>query len=134
MVNRDRVRTMTRLAIYEEGQGIQDDKMNGYFKNDYIVSHLVRSFVSGTIAFLLIVVMYCCYYYDTLLIRVFENRISGIVTTAITLYAAFMIFFLAVTFFVYRWRFNATRGRLNRYRRRLDHLKDSYDREDRQGR
>ena len=125
---------MTRLAIYEEGQGIQDDKMNGYFKNDYIVSHLVRSFVSGTIAFLLIVVMYCCYYYDTLLIRVFENRISGIVTTAITLYAAFMIFFLAVTFFVYRWRFNATRGRLNRYRRRLDHLKDSYDREDRQGR
>ena len=125
---------MTRLAIYEEGQGIQDDKMNGYFKNDYIVSHLVRSFVSGTIAFLLIVVMYCCYYYDTLLIRVFENRISGIVTTAVTLYAAFMIFFLAVTFFVYRWRFNATRGRLNRYRRRLDHLKDSYDREDRQGR
>ena len=134
MVNRDRVRTMTRLAIYEEGQGIQDDKMNGYFKNDYIVSHLVRSFVSGTIAFLLIVVMYCCYYYDTLLIRVFENRISGIVTTAVTLYAAFMIFFLAVTFFVYRWRFNATRGRLNRYRRRLEHLKDSYDREDRQGR
>ena len=134
MVNRDRVRTMTRLAIYEEGQGIQDDKMNGYFKNDYIVSHLVRSFVSGTIAFLLIVVMYCCYYYDTLLIRVFENRISGIVTTAITLYAAFMIFFLAVTFFVYRWRFNATRGRLNRYRRRLDHLKESYDKEDRQGR
>ena len=134
MVNRDRVRTMTRLAIYEEGQGIQDDKMNGYFKNDYIVSHLVRSFVSGTIAFLLIVVMYCCYYYDTLLIRVFENRISGIVTTAITLYAAFMIFFLAVTFFVYRWRFNATRGRLNRYRRRLEHLKESYDREDRQGR
>ena len=134
MVNRDRVRTMTRLAIYEEGQGIQDDKMNGYFKNDYIVSHLVRSFVSGTIAFLLIVVMYCCYYYDTLLIRVFENRISGIVTTAVTLYAAFMIFFLAVTFFVYRWRFNATRGRLNRYRRRLDHLKESYDKEDRQGR
>ena len=125
---------MTRLAIYEEGQGIQDDKMNGYFKNDYIVSHLVRSFISGTIAFLLVVIMYCCYYYDTLLIRVFENRISGIVTTAITLYAAFMIFFLAVTFFVYRWRFNATRGRLNRYRRRLDHLKDSYDREDRQGR
>ena len=134
MVNRDRVRTMTRLAIYEEGQGIQDDKMNGYFKNDYIVSHLVRSFISGTIAFLLVVIMYCCYYYDTLLIRVFENRISGIVTTAVTLYAAFMIFFLAVTFFVYRWRFNATRGRLNRYRRRLEHLKESYDREDRQGR
>ena len=134
MINRDRVRTMTRLAIYEEGQGVQDDKMNGYFKNDYIVSHLVGSFISGTIAFLLVVVLYCSYYYDTLMIRVFENRIAGLVTTAVTLYAAFMIFFIAVTFFVYKQRFNATRGRINRYRKRLDHLKESYDREDRQGR
>lgn len=134
MINRDRVRTMTRLAIYEEGQGVADDKMNGYFKNDYIVSHMVGSFVSGTIAFLLIVLLYCCYYYDTLMIRVFENRIGGLVTTAVTLYAAFMIIFEAVTFFVYRWRYNATRTRLDRYRRRLTHLKESYDKEDRQGR
>ena len=28
MINKDRVRTMTRLAIYEEGQGVADDKMN----------------------------------------------------------------------------------------------------------
>ena len=41
MINKDRVRTMTRLAIYEEGQGVADDKMNGYFKNDYIVGHMV---------------------------------------------------------------------------------------------
>ena len=134
MINRDRVRTMTRLAIYEEGQGVADDKMNAYFKNDYIVTNLVWSFISGTIAFLLIVILYCCYYYDTLMIRVFENRIAGLVTTAVMAYTAFMIFFLAVTFFVYRWRFNATRTRLSRYRRRLDHLKQSYDREDRQGR
>ena len=43
MINKDRVRTMTRLAIYEEGQGVADDKMNGYFKNDYIVGHMVGS-------------------------------------------------------------------------------------------
>ena len=69
MINKDRVRTMTRLAIYEEGQGVADDKMNGYFKNDYIVGHMVGSFVSGTIACLLIVFVYCCYHYDTLLIQ-----------------------------------------------------------------
>ena len=51
MINKDRVRTMTRLAIYEEGQGVADDKMNGYFKNDYIVGHMVGSFVSGTMRY-----------------------------------------------------------------------------------
>ena len=121
---------MTRLAIYEEGQGIADDKMNGYFKNDYIVGHMVGSFVSGTIACLLIALVYCCYHYDTLLIRLFENQLMGLIETAVTLYAAFMIFFLAVSFFVYLWRINALKGRLNRYNRRLEHLKESYEKED----
>ena len=130
MINRDRVRTMTRLAIYEEGQGIADDKMNGYFKNDYIVGHMVGSFVSGTIACLLIALVYCCYHYDTLLIQLFENQLTGLIRTAATLYAAFMIFFLAVSFFVYLWRINALKGRLDRYNRRLEHLKESYEKED----
>ena len=122
---------MTRLAIYEEGQGIADDKMNGYFKNDYIVGHMVGSFVSGTIACLLIALVYCCYHYDTLLIQLFENQLMGLIETAFTLYAAFMIFFLAVSFFVYLWRINALKGRLDRYNRRLEHLKESYEKEDR---
>ena len=130
MINKDRVRTMTRLAIYEEGQGIADDKMNGYFKNDYIVGHMVGSFVSGTIACLLIALVYCCYHYDTLLIQLFENQLMGLIRTAATLYAAFMIFFLAVSFFVYLWRINALKGRLDRYNRRLEHLKESYEKED----
>ena len=121
---------MTRLAIYEEGQGIADDKMNGYFKNDYIVGHMVGSFVSGTIACLLIALVYCCYHYDTLLIQLFENQLTGLIRTAATLYAAFMIFFLAVSFFVYLWRINALKGRLDRYNRRLEHLKESYEKED----
>ena len=121
---------MTRLAIYEEGQGIADDKMNGYFKNDYIVGHMVGSFVSGTIACLLIALVYCCYHYDTLLIQLFENQLMGLIRTAATLYAAFMIFFLAVSFFVYLWRINALKGRLDRYNRRLEHLKESYEKED----
>ena len=131
MINKDRVRTMTRLAIYEEGQGIADDKMNGYFKNDYIVGHMVGSFVSGTIACLLIALVYCCYHYDTLLIQLFENQLMGLIETAFTLYAAFMIFFLAVSFFVYLWRINALKVRLDRYNRRLEHLKESYEKEDR---
>ena len=131
MINKDRVRTMTRLAIYEEGQGIADDKMNGYFKNDYIVGHMVGSFVSGTIACLLIALVYCCYHYDTLLIQLFENQLMGLIETAFTLYAAFMIFFLAVSFFVYLWRITALKGRLDRYNRRLEHLKESYEKEDR---
>ena len=79
----------------------------------------------------MIVFVYCCYHYDTLMIQLFENQLGGLIKMFVTVYAAFMIFFLAVSFFVYFWRYNATRGRLDRYCRRLDHLKDSYEKEDR---
>ena len=130
MLNRDRVRTMTRLAIYEEGQGTEDDRINGYFANDYIFSHVVGSFVSGTVAFLLIVMLYCAYHYDTLLLQMYEGALGDQITLGITLYTAFMVFFLAVTFFVYHFRYSAMKDRLRRYRHRLDHLSDSYEKED----
>lgn len=130
MINNDRVRTMTRLAIYEEGEGIADDKLNGYFKNDYIIGHMVGSFVSGTMACLLIVFVYCCYHYDTLITQLYENRLESLFSKALTVYAAFMFFFLAVSFFVYLWRYNAAKARLDRYNKRLERLQESYEKED----
>ena len=130
MLNKDRVRTMTRLAMYEEGQGVEDDRINGYFENDYIFSQVVASFISGTAAFLIIVLLYCAYHYDTLLLQVFENTLEDEITLAVTLYAAFMVFFLAVTFFVYHFRFTAMKDRRRRYRHRLDHISGSYEKED----
>ncbi len=130
MLNNDKIRTMTRLAIYEEGQGIQDDKVNGYFKNDYIVGHMVGSFVSGTVAFALVVMIYCIYNYDAVIEGIFENALGGIIASGIIAYAAFMIFFLAVTFVVYHYRYSAAKKRLSRYGRRLEHLKISYEKEE----
>ena len=130
MLSKDRIRTMTRLAIYEEGQGIKDDRVNGYFENDYVFSHVVGSFVSGTVAFMLLVMLYCAYHYDTLLLQMYENALGDLITLAVTLYAAFMVFFLAVTFFVYHYRYSAMKERLRRYRHRLDRLSESYEKED----
>lgn len=134
MLSRDRVRTMTRLAVYEENQGRVDDKINGYFKNDYIIGHMVGSFVCGSIAFFVVGILYVCYHYDTMLESAFENSFTGLLSTALTLYAAFIIFFLAVSFFIYRHRYNAAQNRLRRYRRRLEHLQRSYAMEDKRER
>ncbi len=133
MLNNDKIRTMTRLAIYEENQGVQDDKINGYFKNDYIVGHMVGSFVSGTVAFMLIVMIYCIYNYDVVMEGLFEGALGSVIASGVTLYVAFMIFFLAVTFVVYHYRYSAARKRLNRYSRQLQHLKNSYEKEEKYG-
>ena len=50
MLNEEKIRLMTRLEVYEDGLGVGDERTAGYFRNDYILSGMVGSFVAGTVA------------------------------------------------------------------------------------
>lgn len=129
MLNEDRIHIMTKLAVYEETEGISDFRINGYFENDYIFSHMVGSFVSGTIAFVIMAAVYCAYNADTVILRIIENQMSGVIGRVLVFYIPFMACFLAITFAVYRYRFAGMRRRIRQYRRNLEHLSADYRRE-----
>lgn len=120
---------MTKLAVYEEKEGIQDARIDGYFENDYIFSHMIGSFVSGTIAFVIMAAVYCAYNADTVIYRFIENQFSGMIGSFLVFYVPFIAVYLAITFAVYRYRFAAMRRRVRQYRRNLEHLAAGYRRE-----
>lgn len=129
MLNENRIRIMTKLAVYEETEGVPDARINGYFENDYIFSHMVGSFVSGTIAFVIMAAVYCACNADTVLYRVIENRLGGVMGRILLFYIPFIAAYLVITFAVYRSRFAAMRRRVRQYRRNLEHLAAGYRRE-----
>lgn len=53
MLNQERICEMTRLAIFDKTDGEECRPMIQYFRNDYIAKELLKSFITGTIAFLL---------------------------------------------------------------------------------
>ena len=48
MLNEDKVRYMTELAIFEKNKGREMFSINRYFKGDYISGQLFRSFFAYT--------------------------------------------------------------------------------------
>lgn len=129
MLNEKRIRIMTKLAVYEEKEGASDARIDGYFENDYIFSHMIGSFVSGTIAFVIMAAVYCAYNADTVIYRFIENQFSGMMGRFLVFYIPFIAVYLVITFAVYRYRFAAMRRRVRRYRRDLEHLAAGYRRE-----
>ena len=51
MLNEERIRLMTKLAIYEEGEGKKTIPMSRFYRSDFIGRAIMKSFIIGTILY-----------------------------------------------------------------------------------
>lgn len=129
MLNLEKIRLMTRLTVYEEGLGTDDKKTARFFKNDYVFGAMVGSFACGTLAWGICAAVYCCYNFEQIFFSVYENSLGPVLRLAVVSYGEFIVFFLAVTFLIYRTRSLGYSERRELYEQDLDTLLDLYERE-----
>lgn len=67
MVNEDRLQQMIKMAVFDKEDGKECRPMEQYARNDYVALKFIGSFVTGTIAFGLLFVMWALYETDELL-------------------------------------------------------------------
>ena len=58
MINEQRTRMMTKLALYESKRGKKELQITRYAPGDYVTAHMLWSFVCGTIAFVIVLVLW----------------------------------------------------------------------------
>ena len=46
MLNTEKIAVMTKAAIYEEKEGLQDDRIVSYFETDYLLKSLFGSLIT----------------------------------------------------------------------------------------
>ena len=111
MLNEEKVRYMTGLAIFEKNEGRKIFPINRYFKKDYVGGQMFRSFFGYTFCYLLML-LEC-------------GRNWGI------LYVGGLAFYLFVTWIVYSKRYDYASRSQTMYASRLRHLVKKYDNKDR---
>jgi uncharacterized integral membrane protein len=126
MINEQRVKLMTRMAIYEKNSGAEDERTNSYFLNDYISGQFLRSFVCVTISFIIIAGVYGIYNFEELMLTVYSLDLKALAIRIIAAYAVFLAGYLIITFLVYSVRYMKMRKRLEQYYRDLRKLAASY--------
>ena len=67
MINEEKVKIMTKLAMYEQGKGRKYLPVSRYYRSDYIGLALIKNFFLITIGYVLIVAAVAVYFGEYLL-------------------------------------------------------------------
>lgn len=51
MLNEERIRLMTKMASYEEGEGKENMPIKQYYRKDYVSYEMIKTFITSTISF-----------------------------------------------------------------------------------
>lgn len=115
MVNQERVCEMTRLAIFDQNEGEACKPMIQYFRKDYIAKELLKSFVTGTIAFGLLAAIIGLYCVENLIEQINTIDIRQIVTGILICYAVYLAVYFIITYIIYYVRYSKGRQKVKKY-------------------
>ena len=120
---------MTRMALYEQGEGAEDMKISAYYKKDYVSMKMIATFIWTTIgyacAMLLILAWGMTGWMEELNFSLLL-MLSGVVILG---YLALLIITLLVTSRVCGRKHRDARMRMKRYNHGLLQLMKMYEKE-----
>ena len=119
MLNKERIRLMTRMAAYEERQGRKDIAISGYFRGDYISFQLLKSALYATVGFALAVAMYVLYNMETFLEDFYKMDILEFLKGILSKYCLVLAIYLVISYFVYSYRYYRARRHVKQYNQLL---------------
>lgn len=122
MLNNKKIRNMTKLAIYEQKEGREDIRMSKFYKSDYVRYNLLKTCISVTVAYLLVLVMIVVYYSEFIISEAVTLDYKTIGVKALAIYIIIMATYMIGSIFGYNLKYEKSRGRLARYYRRLKNL------------
>ena len=129
MLNEERIRSMTKLAIYETNEGKKIIPLSHYYKSDYVSKSLMKSFVYGTISFGIMFGMWMIYQMDNAKKSMFGGNLEEFIIQVILLYLIFMILYLLITYIYASITFTKSKKSIKKYLALLKKVEKMHERE-----
>ena len=128
MVNENRVILMTKLASYEAHEGKKYLAVGRYFRSDYISLQLLKSFISGTLAFCIVAGMAVLYDMEGFMKNFYQTEdMIELVKDIGVVYLVAMGVYLLISYVVAAYQYNRSRQSLKTYYGNLKKLAKSYE-------
>lgn len=130
MIHEERLKPMIKMAMFDKNDGKACKPMIQYARTDYISMQLLGSFVTGTIAFVLLCVMWGLYDTQELMKMLNGPYIFDLLKVVLVKYGIFMVVYLTVTYIVYQIRYSYRRKQVKIYYKNLKEINMIYEREE----
>lgn len=130
MINEERVKKIYKIALYEENEEKEHRQAGFFYRSDYVIKELIKSLFSGTIAFVLIVVLWMMSNWSDIMRQINNLEILDTGISILVIYVIFMVIYLVATFVVYLARYKSSKQKLDAYVKDLKRVYQMYEREE----
>lgn len=131
MVNEDRLRYMIKMSEFDSSDGKECRPMTQYSRKDYISLELLKSLISGSGCYILIVVFGGMYLMESIMQQINQIDIPAVLKTLLVLYIVFMVCYLMITGIISNFKYTYGRKKIKKYYGNLKKVNQIYEREER---
>lgn len=130
MINEDKLKVMTQIALYEKTRGKKDFSIYSFEREDYVRFQVIKSVIAVTIAYIIILGFIAVWNLDAIISHFDNYDYQQIILAIAVSYICILVFYLKLTTVKSREEYNVVRPRVRRYFRGLKKMKSFYAEED----
>lgn len=130
MLNKSRIKLMTKMAVYEEHEGKKSMSIGTYFRGDYIGKEVIKSIVYATVAYLIVIAIYICYDFELLAQDIYNMDLVQFGAQLLKDYLKLVVGYAVITYIYYAMRYQSARRSLRSYYNNLRRLNSMYRKEE----
>lgn len=126
MLNEEKIRLMTGIAMYEKKANKEIFPVTRYFKSDYVGVHLIRSFLMYTVTCMIGLGMWVLYQIEDILNTMDLTVLLSSAKTIGVLYAVGLVIYLLFSYMIYSERYDTASKSMKIYQAKLRRLEKKY--------
>ena len=130
MINEEKVKIMTKIAMYEQGKGRRYLPVSKYYRSDYIGLALINNFFLVTIGYALAIAAVAVYFGEYLMENIHKMNLVSMGIYIIVGYAVVLVVYSVLTYIQYSVRYYKAKKSVREYYSQLTELSKIYVREE----
>ncbi|MGN0435004.1 MAG: hypothetical protein ACI4D8_00065 [Wujia sp.] len=122
MIDEKKVSLMTKIALFEKKQGSGTLIMSRYYKSDYVRYNVLKTWVSATVVYWVVIAFYVYMKFDDMLAKVSEVDYFDVMYKLLGWYVLFCFGYFVFSYLLYGYRYDRAREGLAEYNSNLKDL------------
>ncbi|MDO4519421.1 MAG: hypothetical protein Q4B47_03880 [Eubacteriales bacterium] len=130
MINEEKIKVMTDLAMYEKTQGDKYFPISKYFRSDYLGLALIKNFFLVTIGYALVVALVGAYFSTYILDNVHRMNLINLGLYILIGYGIVFVVYTLITYITYSVKYYKAKKSVKSYFGELNKLTKMYEKEE----
>ena len=129
MLSNEKIKWMTRAALYEKKEGKGSIRINRFRKGDYISWNMIKSILRITVGYALVILLYLLGISESMLDELTLPFVIDMATRFLFVYLVLLVFTGFVSFLIYYGRYQQAQKKMKMYAQYLKKISHIYQKE-----